>query len=314
MQQTTPPIRIGTRGSPLAIAQTEEVKRRLCDAHPHLAADPGQVQVEVIKTTGDNVQDRALAEIGGKALFTKEIDEALLDGRIDMAVHSMKDVPTYLPDGMVMPAILEREDPRDVFICLTANSFAELPEGALVGTSSLRRQAQVLARRPDLQVTLFRGNVQTRLRKLKEGVADATMLALAGLNRMDMADVATAVLAPEEMLPAVGQGAVGVASRAGDEAAETLLAPLHHRLTHDRVMAERAFLRMLDGSCRTPIAALALPEGENGLWLRGLLASEDGTRLYETQRHAPRGDAEAMGEDAGREVRAAARTADLPGQ
>ena len=298
----TTPLRIGTRGSPLALAQAHETRDRLLKAHPELAAE-GAIEIVVIKTTGDNVLDRALSEIGGKGLFTKEIDDAMLDGRIDLAVHSMKDVPTWLPDGIVLPCMLEREDVRDVFISKKAGSIGELAEGSVVGSASLRRQAQILAKRPDLKVVTFRGNVQTRLKKLDAGEVDATLLAKAGLNRMDMQDVATAVIEPDEMLPAVGQGAVGVTCRADDENAHAALAPLNHPETVDRVTAERAFLAVLDGSCRTPIAALAefVPDGT--LFFRGLVARPDGTEVIETSRQGNRAEADAMGRDAGWEVK-----------
>jgi hydroxymethylbilane synthase len=297
-----PKMRIGTRGSPLALAQAHEVRDRLAEAHPELSEN-GALEVVVIKTTGDKVLDRALAEIGGKGLFTKEIDDAMLDGRIDLAVHSMKDVPTWLPDGIVLPAMLEREDPRDVFISRRAASIDALPEGALVGTASLRRQAQILARRPDLAVTVFRGNVQTRLRKLDAGEVDATLLALAGLNRLGQAEVATSVVETDVLLPAVGQGAIGVTCRADDAAAIGYLEPLNHADTVTRVEAERALLAVLDGSCRTPIAALAELDGAGGLFLRGLVAKPDGGIVHHATRTGPAAEAVALGRDAGEELR-----------
>ena len=235
----TSALKIGTRGSPLAMAQAHETRDRLTEAH---GLGPDDVEIVVIKVMGDQIQDRALAEIGGKGLFTKEIDEALLDGRIDVAVHSMKDVPTVLPEGIEIATILPREDVRDGFISEKAPSLADLPAGSLVGTASLRRQAQVLYRRPDLRVETFRGNVQTRLRKLGEGEADATFLAMAGLHRLGMSDVATSAVEVDEMLPAVAQGAIGIAARTGDERVAALLAPLDHSETAVRVAAERAFL------------------------------------------------------------------------
>lgn len=294
MSSASLPLRIGTRGSPLALAQTHEVRDRLAAAHPELAA-PGAIEVVVIKTTGDVVLDRPLAEIGGKGLFTKEIDQAMLDGGIDLAVHSMKDVATVLPDGIVLPAILPREDPRDAWMCLKADSLAALPAGAVVGTASLRRGAQVLYRRPDLKVVPLRGNVQTRLRKLQDGVIDATMLAMAGLNRLGMAERATGVLSPEEMLPAVGQGAIGVTCRAGDDASHRWLAALNDPETQIRVAAERAFLARLDGSCRTPIGGLAERMGDGRLRLRGLILKPDGSVAHEDEITAPEAEAEAMG-------------------
>lgn len=295
-------IRIGTRGSPLAMAQTHEVRDRLLAAHPDLAAEPERIEIVVIQTTGDAVQDRPLSEIGGKGLFTKEIDEAMLDGRIDLAVHSMKDVATVLPDGIVLPCMLPREDVRDAFLCLTAGSIAELKQGAVVGTASLRRGSQIKARRPDIQVVNFRGNVQTRLRKLGEGQVDATLLAMAGLNRLGMADKATAPMSVEEMLPAVGQGAVGITCRSDDEEAHRRLALLNCADTFDCVTMERAFLKRLDGSCRTPIAGWARLDGQGGIVFDGLIVRPDGTGLLETSRSGPRADGIRLGDDAGREL------------
>ncbi|MEO5335275.1 MAG: hydroxymethylbilane synthase [Magnetospirillum sp. WYHS-4] len=296
------PLRIGTRGSPLALAQTHETRDRLMAAHPELTA-PGAIEIEIIKTTGDKVLDRALAEVGGKGLFTKEIDEAMLEGRIDIAVHSMKDVPTWLPDGIVLPCMLEREDVRDVFVSRKATTLADLPAGSAVGTASLRRQAQILHRRPDLKVVTFRGNVQTRLRKLDEGEVDATLLAKAGLNRLGLASVATSVIETADMLPAVAQGAIGITCRAGDERAHRLLAALDHPPTAIRVTAERALLEVLDGSCRTPIAALADFQADGSLSLKGLIARPDGSQVLETSRCGAESDAGALGRDAGRELK-----------
>ncbi len=294
------PFRIGTRGSPLALAQAEEVKARLIAAFPDVTEQP---EIVVIKTTGDMVQDRALAEIGGKGLFTKEIDDAMLDGRIDLAVHSMKDVPTWLPDGIVLPCMLEREDTRDVFISDKAGTIADLPAGSVIGTAALRRQALILNRRPDLKVITFRGNVQTRLKKLAAGEVDATLLALAGLNRLGKADIATSVIATEEMLPAVAQGAIGITCRSDDETAHEALAALNHEGTVIRVTSERALLKVLDGSCRTPIAALGQITPEGGFELRGLVARPDGSEVIETMRSGSLKDAEALGKDAGEELR-----------
>jgi hydroxymethylbilane synthase len=303
---TTTRLRLGTRGSPLALAQAQEVRRRLAEAHPELAAEDA-VEIVVIKTSGDRIQDRTLAEIGGKGLFTKEIEEALLDGAIDAAVHSMKDVPTWLPEGLAITAILPREDPRDAFFSNRGARLADLPSGAVVGTASLRRQAQVLMARPDLTVVPLRGNVGTRLRKLAEGEADATLLAMAGLNRLGEAARVTAPLEPEEMLPAVAQGAVGLETRADDERTDGWLRALDHGATATRVAAERACLEVLDGSCRTPIAALAELDAAGGeLWLRALVAMPDGSRAHRAERRGPAGEAEALGRDAGAELRAAA--------
>ena len=290
-------LRIGARASPLAQAQATLVRDRLADSGAAEAAE-----ILAITTSGDWIQDRTLAEAGGKGLFTKEIDQALLDGGIDLAVHSMKDVPTWLPDGLVLPCMLEREDPRDVFISEAAPSLARLPAGAVVGTASLRRQAQILKLRPDLVVVPFRGNVETRLRKLGEGEADATLLALAGLKRLGLAHMATQVIEPDEILPAVGQGAIGIVCRDGDDRVMDALAPLTHARTMERVTAERAMLEVLDGSCRTPIAALAEVDSGGALHFRGLIASPDGARVYETERRGPATEAIAMGRDAGREL------------
>lgn len=294
------PFRIGTRGSPLALAQASEVQARLRAAHPDLVAE-GAIEIVVIKTTGDLVMDRTLSEIGGKGLFTKEIDEAQLAGRIDIAVHSMKDVPTVLPDGLSLPCILEREDVRDAFMCLTARKLAELPAGSVVGTASLRRGAQVLVRRPDLRVVPLRGNVQTRMRKLEDKVVDATLLAVAGLRRLGLVDRVASALEPEEMLPAVAQGAIGITARRDDTATLARLAPLDHPDSHLRVRAERAFLAVLDGSCRTPIAGLAELDG-GSLRFRGLVIRPDGSQCLETELRGRRADAEAIGRAAGEEL------------
>jgi hydroxymethylbilane synthase len=292
-------ILIGTRGSPLALAQTEIVRARLAIAVPALA-EPGGYQVVVIRTTGDKVQDRPLAEIGGKGLFSKEIDEAMLAGRIDLAVHSVKDLPTWLPAGILIGAVLPREDPRDVLIASAAR-IVDLPPGAVVGTSSLRRRAQVLARRPDLRLVPLRGNVHTRLRKAAEGEVAATLLARAGLRRLGLGDTGT-ILDPEEMLPAVGQGAIGVTCREDDGEMRALLAIASDAATSAEVSAERAMLAILDGSCRTPIGGLARTDAA-GLHLRGLVARPDGSRLLAGERHGPADAGEAMGMDLGQELR-----------
>jgi hydroxymethylbilane synthase len=300
-----PLLRLGTRGSPLALAQTKEVRRRLAAAHPELAAD-GAVATVVIKTSGDRIQDRALSEIGGKGLFTKEIEEALVAGEIDAAVHSMKDVPTWLPEGLVVEHLLPREDPRDAFFSPHGARLADLPEGAVVGTASLRRQAQILARRPDLRVVTFRGNVATRLRKLEAGEVDATLLAVAGLRRLGEADRIVAALSPEEMLPAVGQGAIGLEIRADDARTRGLLDAIACRETGIRVAAERALLAQLDGSCKTPIAGLAELEGDATLRLRGLIALPDGSRLHAAELRGPAAEALALGRHLGEQLQAAA--------
>ncbi|HEX9647359.1 MAG TPA: hydroxymethylbilane synthase [Alphaproteobacteria bacterium] len=287
-------LRIGTRGSPLALAQTALVREALVAAEPGLGA-AGALDVQLIRTTGDIAGDRPLAEIGGKGLFTKEIDEALAAGRIDLAVHSMKDVPTWLPGGQVIGAYLAREDPRDAWIAREGLGLGDLAAGSVVGTSSLRRAAQVRYRRPDLRVVPFSGNVGTRLDKLARGEADATLLALAGLRRLGREDVATAILDAEEMLPAIAQGAIGIACRADDARTRALLACIDHPATARAIAAERALLAGLDGSCRTPIAGLAEPAPGGRLVLRGLLAKPDGSAVVADRAEAPATDAEALG-------------------
>lgn len=277
-------------------------------AFPELAEE-GALEICIIKTTGDKVLGQPLADVGGKGLFTKEIDDALLAGRVDIAVHSMKDVPTYLPDGTILPCNLPREDVRDVFISAdpeNVKTFTDLPQGAVVGSASLRRQAQILAKRPDLQVINFRGNVQSRLRKLSEGACAATLLALAGLKRLDLEDKLTSILSEDDMLPAVAQGAIGIACRDGDDAAARLLAALNHEPTRVAVVTERAFLAALDGSCRTPIAGLCRQGGDGGMTFRGLVASPDGKRVLETSRVSGVYTAEEgvkLGRDAGEELK-----------
>jgi len=299
---THPILRIGTRGSPLALAQTEEVCRRLGDAFPELR-EVDALEKVTIKTSGDTFLDRTLADIGGKGLFTKEIDEALLAGRIDLAVHSMKDLPTWLPNGIALVCMLPREDPRDALIGRTGASLDSLASGSVVGTASLRRMALVLNRRPDLRVVPLRGNVQTRLTKVAGGEVDATLLAMAGLNRLGMASVATTVMETDQMLPAVAQGAIGLTCRIGDDAVTARLKALDHQATTTAVTAERAMLEALDGSCRTPIAALALLDDENGLTLRGLVARPNGTAVLRVSRAGPKEDARSLGWDAGMELR-----------
>lgn len=284
-------IRIGTRGSPLALAQAYETRHRLATAHG-LAEDA--FEIVVIKTTGDRILDRPLAEAGGKGLFTKEIEEALLDRSIDLAVHSMKDMQTALPDGLTLGAVLPREDVRDAFLSLKYPSLEAMPAGAIVGTSSLRRQAQLRNRRPDLVVVGFRGNVQTRLQKLGEGVADATFLATAGLRRLQLANRITSVIETDVMLPAVAQGAIGLEIRAGDGATRDLIAPLDHAQTRTAVVAERAFLARLEGSCRTPIAGLAEIEGD-AIRLRGEILSPDGRERHAAEQRGSAREPEALG-------------------
>ena len=308
-------IRIGTRASPLARAQAEEVVRRLAAADPALGAE-GALAVEIIHTTGDRMLQGPLSAIGGKGLFTREIEEALRAGRIDIAVHSMKDMPTRLPDGLAIGAVLPRADPRDALIAADADAGSRglggLAEGAAVGTASLRRGALVRHARPDLRVVAFRGNVQTRLRKLADGEADATLLALAGLDRLGLAHRAHAVLDSDIMLPAACQGIIGIECRADDTATRELLRVIDDRDSADAAAAERALLDGLDGSCRTPIAALAVPEGE-AMSLRAILIRPDGTDLLATERSGSRTDAAAMGSDAARELRTRATPAHFAG-
>jgi hydroxymethylbilane synthase len=292
-------LRLGTRGSPLALAQARMVRQALAAAH---GFDPEQIAIEVIRTSGDRIQDRPLADVGGKGLFTKEIEEALAAGAIDLAVHSSKDMPTVLPPGLVLSAFMEREDPRDVFISRKAKSIAGLPRGATVGTASLRRQAMVKRKRPDLTIVPLRGNVETRLRKLDEGVADATLLALAGLKRLGLADAATAVLDVNEFLPAVGQGAIGIETRADDARTCELLAAINHADTFSALAAERAFLAVLDGSCRTPIGGHATISGGR-LSFRGMVVKPDGSEDFEATREGNVRDAERLGADAGAELK-----------
>ena len=295
MQMPDPkrPFRLGTRGSPLAMAQANEARERLARAHdlPFEA-----FEVVTIKTTGDRVIDRPLREIGGKGLFTKEIEEALLSGEIDAAVHSMKDMPVEQPTGLVLDTYLPREDPRDAFVSPGRGWLRDLREGATVGTSSLRRRAQVLTRRPDVTVVEFRGNVQTRLRKLEEGVAEATFLAMAGLNRLGMPEVPATVIEPEEMLPAVAQGAIGIERRDDDARAAALLEALHDGPTGTRLAAERAYLARLDGSCETPIAGLAELNGRS-LLLRGEILRPDGSEALSDAVEGPAEDGAALGRD-----------------
>jgi hydroxymethylbilane synthase len=304
MPKGYPPLRIGTRGSPMALIQTGLVRDRLVEGHPELAA-PGAVELVAIRTTGDRVQDRRLAEIGGKGLFAKEIDEALCDGRVDIAVHSLKDLETWLPGGVEIACILRRDDPRDALLARTAASFEALPQGAVVGTASLRRQAQLLRRRPDLKIVPLRGNAGTRIRKLEAGECDATLLALSGLRRIGLVDRITEILPCEIMLPAVGQGALAVECRVGDEAARRLLAPLHDWTSAACVFAERAMLGVLDGSCQTPIAALAEVEGDL-LTIEGRLLTPDGRREIGARRTGEIGAAAAVGRALGEELRARA--------
>jgi hydroxymethylbilane synthase len=298
------PLRIGTRGSPMALVQAEMVRDRLAATHPGLAA-PGALEIVVIRTTGDRVQDRPLHEIGGKGLFTKEIEEALVAGTIDLAVHSMKDVATWLPAGLEISCLLLRDDPRDAFLSHRAKTLRELPPGAVLGTASPRRAAQALNLRPDLRIASIRGNAGTRMRKLAAGECDATLLSLSGLRRIGEEAAIASILSTDEMLPAVAQGAIGIESRADDVETRGILAPLHDADAACCIAAERALLAALDGSCRTPIAALA--ELRNGsMSLRAMVISPDGTQCHRTTRHGAVGDAVALGDDAGTELRVTA--------
>ncbi|MDX1401389.1 MAG: hydroxymethylbilane synthase [Kiloniellales bacterium] len=297
MAGNPPLLRIGTRGSPLALAQAQETKARLGRVHRELRVE-GAIEIVVIKTTGDKIQDRALMEIGGKGLFTKEIEEALLEDRIDIAVHSMKDMPTVLPAGLAIPCILEREDPRDAWFSRDGKGLADLAGGAVVGTASLRRQAQIKHHRPDLKVVTLRGNVGTRLMKLERGEVDATILALAGLNRLGKADLATAVMSREEMLPAVAQGAIGLEVRLDDTGTKELIQPLNHADSAICVAAERALLAELDGSCRTPIAAFAELKEGGLISISSLVAAPDGSRIFTDLREGK--DGEEVGRASGR--------------
>ena len=284
-------LRIATRKSALALWQAEFVKARLEALHPGLA-----VELVPLVSRGDKILDVPLAKVGGKGLFVKELEHALLEGEADIAVHSMKDVPMEFPPGLGLSVICEREDPRDAFVSNTYNSLDELPEGSVVGTSSLRRQCQLLARRPDLEIRFLRGNVNTRLAKLDAGEYDAIILATAGLIRLDMASRVKERLAPEFCLPAGGQGAVGIECREGDENTLALLKPLMHTTTWEQVSAERAMNRRLEGGCQVPIACYAIHR-ESKLWLRGLVGSADGQRLLQAEASASVDDAEALGID-----------------
>jgi len=296
----TPLLRLGTRGSKLALTQAGLVRDALVAAVPALSA-PDAIEIVAIRTTGDAIQDRPLAEAGGKGLFVKEIEEALLERRIDAAVHSMKDMPTAQPAGLEIVAFLPREDARDVLIAGEVKRIANLRRGAIVGTSALRRRAQLLHLRPDLEIVNLRGNVDTRLAKREAGVVEATLLALAGLKRLGMAHVGTPV-PEEEILPAVGQGAVCIECRADAARTRAWLAAIDHAPTAICVAAEHAMLAVLDGSCRTPIAGHAVLSGDS-LWLRGLIVKPDGSELLATERRGAAKDAEAMGQDAGLELK-----------
>lgn len=293
------PLKIGTRGSALALAQANEVRDLLLNAH---AMDKESVTVKAIKTSGDSIIDKPLSDIGGKGLFTKEIEKALLEGEIDIAVHSSKDMATELPEGLALNVFLPREDVRDVFIGREVDTLDNLAQGATIGSASLRRQAQLKRYRSDFNVIIFRGNVQTRLRKLGEGIADATLLAAAGLNRLKMADIASHYLEPEAFLPACGQGAICIETRKNDQAIDDFIHSLHDENTGAAIRAERAFLNMLDGSCRTPIAGLATIEGER-LSFKGEVLRPDGSESYSVEEAGSIDNAIRIGEEAGKRLK-----------
>lgn len=291
LPNSTAPLKIGTRGSPLALAQAYETRRRLGAAFD---LPDNAFEIVIIKVTGDAIQDRPLKDIGGKGLFTREIEEDLLSGKIDIAVHSMKDMPTIQPDGLILDTYLPREDVRDAFVSPTLSGLTDLAPGAVVGTSSLRRRAQLLHKRPDLNVVEFRGNVQTRLKKLADGVAECTFLACAGLNRLSMNDVPATPVATDDMLPAVAQGAIGIERRMDDSNTAELLATIHDTPTGQRLATERSFLLTLDGSCETPIAGLATLEG-NTVTLVGEVLRPDGSDALSATRSGAISDGPALG-------------------
>jgi hydroxymethylbilane synthase len=299
MAQSTGSLRIGTRGSPLALVQARMARSRLAAAE---GISEEKIELVVIRTTGDLIQDRSLVEEGGKGLFTKEIEDALLEGRIDLAVHSAKDMPTILPKGLVLAACLEREDPRDVFISRKAGSLGELPRGASLGTTSPRRQANAMRARPDLRVEPLRGNVETRLRKLEAGEVDATLLALAGLKRLGLTERATHIMSADEFLPAVGQGAIGIETRENDKRLSDAVARIDHIDTTTAIICERAFLAALGGSCKTPIAGHATVAGD-AVQFRGLIARPDGAAAHDIAGTGSRKDAATIGAEAGRELK-----------
>ncbi|HXD45706.1 MAG TPA: hydroxymethylbilane synthase [Pseudolabrys sp.] len=299
MAQSTALLRIGTRGSPLALVQARAVRTRLAAV---LGAGEEAIELVVIKTSGDRIQDRPLADVGGKGLFTKEIEEALLDKRVDLAVHSSKDMPTVSQPGLMLAACLEREDPRDVFISHKAKSLAELPRGATLGTASLRRQAIARRLRPDLNVVPLRGNVETRLAKLEAGEADATLLALAGLKRLGIERHATQILERHEFCPAVGQGAIGIEARQNDVGTREMLARINHTDTFTALACERAFLAELDGSCKTPIGGYAEISGDL-IHFYGCLAHPDGNPWMDYRTRGPREDAVKLGAEAARAIK-----------
>ena len=298
----TKPFRIGTRGSPLAMAQTHETRDRLAAVH---GLPPEMFEIVILSTKGDRITDRSLAEIGGKGLFTEELEEQLLSGDLDFAVHSSKDMPTKLPGGLFLSAFLPREDIRDAFVGRSAERLADLPQGATVGSSSLRRQALIRRLRPDIDVITYRGQVETRLRKLAEGQVDGTLLAFAGLKRLGMEHVPTELLDPEEFPPAPAQGAICVEARIGDDRINTLLAAIDDPRTHEAVSCERGFLATLDGSCRTPIAGYAQSDGTH-IRFAGMILTPDGTTFHQIEIDGKAADAERLGQEAGERIRAKA--------
>jgi hydroxymethylbilane synthase len=304
------PIRIGTRGSPLALAQTHTVIATLARAHGWTQEQAAaRTSIVVIKTSGDKIQDRPLADLGGKGLFAKEIEEALLANTIDCAVHSLKDMPTLLPDGLVLDCVLEREDPRDALIARAGKTLADLPQGAIVGTSSVRRQALLLNARPDLKIVMLRGNVETRLNRVLSGDMDATLLAIAGLIRLGKAHAASSIFSETELLPAVAQGTIGIEMRTADHDLRKLFAAINHVTTDLCVTLEREFLTVLDGSCKTPIAGLATRDGNANMTFKGSALSPDGKRRFDVTRNSvveTRQQAQAMGRDAGNDLLARA--------
>lgn len=291
-------IKLGTRGSPLALAQAHEVRRRLSERH-EVPID--QIEIIVIRTTGDQIQDRALSEAGGKGLFTKELDQALIDGAIDIAVHSSKDLPTLLPEQLHIIGYLEREDVRDAFISTKAKTLLDLPKGATLGSASLRRQAMALRLRPDLRITLLRGNVETRLRKVETGEIDATLLAQAGLNRLGLAHRITSTLSLTDFIPAVGQGAVGITCRVTDSRTANVIKTISHQPTYFAVTTERAFLKVLDGSCRTPIGGHAIVTNSI-IELNGIVLSKSGNQTFTSQWSGSLDEAEMIGQKAGQHI------------
>lgn len=296
---------LGSRGSPLALCQADMVRAALLAQHP--ALDPNRLDIKVIQTSGDRIQDKPLTDLGGKGLFTKELEEALLTGVIDAAVHSMKDMATQLPDGLAIGAVLPRADVRDMLLPAprlgNIGGIEDIPQGACLGSSSIRRRAQMLRMRLDLRVADFRGNVETRLRKLEEGQADITLLAAAGLARLGLSPPGAVTLDPAVILPAPAQGAIGVELRAGDEAAQMLFAALEDLATRHALNAERAFLAALDGSCRTPLAALARLDDRGRIHLIGEIIKPDGSVSHRTERHGDAADAARLGRDAGEELK-----------